>query len=385
MSGSIRDSEKLHSRQLDTLRRKNERELKFVKDSHDTVKVSQKRSQDAELIDLQQENHQVLSEEEGKKQKLLESMRSHLTTTKDMTEKQLKELKVSSDEEKNKLEVRNGLTREKLVSDNELHLEDINHRFNTQNRKVLSEGHDRVLSAEQTQAELLASKEEHYQKKISAQTQTHSEKIKSDDYRYQKLKTEQDKAFKRERMDTNLRQHSEINKMTGSHESHKKVRDSEFKRDINSQQQFQEKKFMTQKDSHEGQFKNLSDLNRKIINDSKAELASELTLLTDRSKDPFFQFSELRPTLKEHQDHLEVSVAVPEHSKSDMMLTLNNKELVLTFNRRYVDVHKDTQGEQRINKVESLSNRIITQHHLDAKSVKSSYENGIMTYTIKKS
>lgn len=384
MSGVIRDLENLNSRQLDTLRRKNERELKFIKESHDTVKVEQKKTQENELIDLQHQGQNALSQEETKKQKVLESMKSHVNVTKEITDKQLKELEVKTAEEKNKLAEKLSISRERLVNDNELYLDDINHRFNTQNRKVVIDGQERITEADQNNKETYAHKQHEFQNRIALQTKHHTDKIRSDDARYQQLKTEQDKSFKHERKDTNLRQHAEMNKLTSTHESHKKVRDSEFKRDVRTQQHFHENRFTTVKNAHEGEFKNLSELNKKIINKSKAELASELTILADRQDDPFFQFRELRPKIKENADSIEVSVEVPDHSKKDMMLTLNKKEIVLTFNRRFVDVHKNEAGEQRINKVESLSNRIVTTHHLDAKSVKSNWEDGVMTYTIKK-
>ena len=384
MSGVIRDLENLNSRQLDTLRRKNERELKFIKESHDTVKVDQKKTQQNELIDLQHQSHNALSQEETKKQKILESMKSHVNVTKEMTDKQLKEIEVKTVDDKNKLAERLSIGRERLINDNELYLDDINHRFNSQGRKVVMDGQDKISEADQNNKETFTQKQHEFQNRVAHQTKHHTEKIRTDDARYQKLKTEQDKSFKHERKDTNLRQHAELSKLTNTHESNKRVRDTEFKRDINTQQHFHEKRFTTVKNDHEGNFKNLSELNQKIINKSKAELASELTLLAERQDDPFFQFTELRPKIKENADSIEVSVEVPDHSKKDVMLTLNNKEIIMTFNRRFVDVHKDETGEQRINKVESLSNRMLTQHHLDAKSVKSNWEDGVMTYTIKK-
>ena len=66
------------------------------------------------------------------------------------------------------------------------------------------------------------------------------------------------------------------------------------------------------------------------------------------------------------------------------MLTFNNKEIILTTNRRYEDVFNHELGQKKVNRVESLTNRIYTGHMLDPKSVKQNYVNGVMTYEINK-
>ena len=76
---------------------------------------------------------------------------------------------------------------------------------------------------------------------------------------------------------------------------------------------------------------------------------------------------------------------VPEHSKTDVQLTINGKEAIVSFNRRFADASKEADGTiNKVNKVESFTTRLQTGHFLNAKSMKSSYEDGTMTYVIKK-
>jgi HSP20 family molecular chaperone IbpA len=82
---------------------------------------------------------------------------------------------------------------------------------------------------------------------------------------------------------------------------------------------------------------------------------------------------------------VEIAVEIPEHSKQDIQLTINGKDAIVSFNRRYSDANKVEDGTiNKISKVETFTSRLPTQHFLDAKSVKGTYENGVMNYVIKK-
>lgn len=383
MSG-INDLSRAGSKQMEAVRRQQERELKFVRDTHDTVKTELKKANEADLVSLQHENQKQLSNEHVKKEKLLENIRTNLHQTKELTDRELAELEVRTAEEKNKLETKLSLDRERLTADNELYLEDINHRFNTQGRKIQADGRQRITDLDQNQREIYESREHEFEHKIAQQRDKFSDKYLTDEQIFKKTKAQQDKLFKADRMSANHRQHAEIEKMNNSHETYKRIKDSEFKKDITGQELFFEKRYGQVRNKHEGDFQRLNELSQKIINDSKKQLADEVNFYATRSEDPFYKFTELRPTLTEKEDSIKISVPVPEHSKADIMLTMNNKDVVLNFNRRYVDVHKDQNQEKRINKVETLTTKISTGHHLDAKSLKSHYEDGIMTYTIKK-
>ena len=103
-----------------------------------------------------------------------------------------------------------------------------------------------------------------------------------------------------------------------------------------------------------------------------------------RSDDPFYRFTELKPSLKKFENHIEISVPVPEYSKSDIQLTINNKDAILNFNRRYDDVRQDGVSTNKLHKVETYTTKLTTDFFLDAKSVKSTYKDGMMTYEIKR-
>jgi HSP20 family molecular chaperone IbpA len=88
--------------------------------------------------------------------------------------------------------------------------------------------------------------------------------------------------------------------------------------------------------------------------------------------------------MKEGDDHYLVEVEVPSYAKNDLRLTTNNKEVVLTLNRRYQDQLENNGRTSKINKIETLSSRMPTNHFLNAKKITSTYADGVMTYKIAK-
>ncbi len=114
-------------------------------------------------------------------------------------------------------------------------------------------------------------------------------------------------------------------------------------------------------------------------------MAKEVEFKNNRAEDKFFEFVELKPIIEQTETGIKIKVKIPDHSKQDLQLNLNGKEAVVNFNRRYIDNKKDDFGNvSRISKIETLSSRLQTGIHLDPKSVKASYQDGVMTYEIKK-
>jgi HSP20 family molecular chaperone IbpA len=174
-------------------------------------------------------------------------------------------------------------------------------------------------------------------------------------------------------------------KMTESHNHHIEKRDGEYRRGLKDQDLFFEKKYADQLTRHNHDFKTLEEKNRKVIDDLKMNLTSEISNVSKKNDDPFYKFETLKPKMKTFEDRIEIEVAVPEHAKSDVQLTTNGKEAVLTFNRRYADATRTPEGTiHKINKVESFTTRLQTDHVLNPKSMKSNYADGVMTYVIKR-
>lgn len=381
---SISDLSKAQMKQIDATRRQQEKELKFIRNTHETVKNEIKKSQDADVTDLRREHQSEIGEAETRKSKILQETQNNLQNTKTIVDKQIHELQGSLAEEKTKLETKSALERERLVSDNEIHVEDIHHRYNTLTKRVAAEGQDQLASRKHEQVSLYSMNEADYDNKIQQQKEHFTTNFERDHNAFEKAKNLQLRTNERQRLEKHKIHLNEMEKLTRQHETDQTLRDEAFRRDIDKKENFFEKKYSTQRSRHENNFQNLETVNKKVINKSKEEISKKLEIYNERKEDPFYSFTELSPVMKDLGDSIEVQVQVPPHAKADLHLTFNQKDILLNFNRRYVDVRKEGDLESRINKVETMTSKLDTGAHLDPKSVKSFYEDGVMTYSIKK-
>lgn len=381
---SIQDLSKLSARQMETLKKKQSREMSRLEDGHQNLKAEMKKSHEAELVDLQHENIRHVSNESDKKEKVLTQMKHHLDETRKLTDKQIKELKDNVSKTTQTEHQKLSVERDRLKSENDLYLEDMNYRFANEQKKVATETQNQLAQLKDHRQSELSDTEAYYQNKISGQTNQFTEKFQADGRNYKKIKDDQDKQFKTERMSTNQRQQQDMAKLTTSHNQHLEVRDTEYRKGLKEQDGMFEKKYAENLKLRNDELTRLNELNAKVMTKMKAELQEKLTTTINRSDDPFYKFTELNPKLKTFEDRVEIQVEIPEHSKEDVALTIHNKEAIISFNRRYDDTRKDQGVTNKLHKVESFTTRLATDHHLDAKSVKSSFEDGVMTYVIKR-
>jgi HSP20 family molecular chaperone IbpA len=384
MSEGIRDLQKLNSRQLENVKRRQDREIKNLEGAHQNYKAELKKTHESEIIDIQNQNHHQVAKESSKKEKVLEEMRHHLQTTEQMTDKELKELKDMSARERANIQIKLSEDRQKINAENELYLEELGHRFQTQSKKINLEGKGQIDEMTDKLQRNYSDTEGYYQTKLNEQTNQFNERFKRETNEQKRIKDQTESQFKKERMSTNQRQQIDLAKLTTTHSQAVEVRDNEFRKGLKEQDIFFEKKYAKNLADHNEKLANLDKLHEKVMEKMKSGLAQELIKNNERSDDPFYQFTDLRPNLKQYPDRIEIQVEVPEHAKEDIQLTLNDKEAILTFNRRYTDSNKLGKTLNKVDKVETFSSRMSTDMHLDPKSVKSSYENGVMSYTVKK-
>lgn len=384
MSG-IREFEKINQRQVENLKRKNEREVRQLADAHEKYRLDIKKVHNEEIVDIKNQNQAQVSQEAEKKEKVLTEMKNHLQQTKDLTEKELKTLKNSTIAERADLQKKFSTDRARINAEHELYLEELDHRYNESSKKISYEGNKRIEEMKNHMLNESREKGEYYQDKIHKQTENFTTRFNQNEQTNRKLKDEQDANFKKDRLTTNLRQQTDLGKLTKTHTEHVEKLDDNYRKGLKEQELFFEKKFENQLGRHNNDFKTLEDKNKKIVEDLKSSLSTEITRTASRNDDPFYKFETLKPELRQFDDYVEVKVKVPEHSKEDIQLTVNGKEALVSFNRRYSDASRMEDGTiNKINKIETFTTRLQTSHVLNPKTVRSTYEDGVMTYVIKR-
>ncbi len=380
---SIKDVEVLNNRQVETLRRKQNREIKRMDEGHDNLKTEVKKSHEIELVDLQHENIKQVAAESEKKEKVLEQMKTHLDTTKKLTDRQIKDLKDYTSKTKQEEHAKLSVERDRLKQENDLYLEELQYRFSKEHKKINQSGQEQISDLNRIRSQEISDQDTQHNAKINHLSQDFTEKYQRDTHNYKKIKDDQDKVFKAERQNTNIKQQQDMTKLTTAHSQHIEVRDGEYRKGLKQQDQDFEKKYAENVKIRQDDIKRLEELNKKVVEKMKDSMTAELKTSIVRSDDPFYSFTELKPTLKKFEDRVEVSVKIPDHAKEDVQLAVNGKQAIVNFNRRYDDTHKTQDTVNKVHKVESFSTRLETGRHLDAKSVKSVFDGGVMTYTIK--
>ncbi|MES2525986.1 MAG: hypothetical protein V4598_02830 [Bdellovibrionota bacterium] len=385
MTKIVRDMDQVHSKLIETLNRKHEREVKRMNEIHSENTTQIRKGQALDLVTLQDQNERQVADENEKKERILAQMKGNLDESKRLTEKQLKELEEFKAKEVTDLSVKNSTDRERISGEHNETLESMNQRFNQASQKINLEGQERVTTLTQQQTEQLADRKDFGQKKIDDQHIKHVQRFQKDGEKYTKIKNDQDEVFKKERMTTHKKQENEMAKMTDLHAKEIEKRDNLKRGDLKEQELFFEKRYDQTFKRHNEHLKVLDQTQDKAVVKMQNEMAKEVEFKNTRAEDKFFQFVELKPTVEQTETGIRIKVKVPDHSKQDLQLNLNGKEAVVNFNRRYIDNKKDEFGNtSRVSKIETLSTRLQTGIHLDPKSVKSSYMDGVMTYEIKK-
>jgi HSP20 family molecular chaperone IbpA len=381
----IKDVEARTRRELNHSKVRNSSELRTIAEDHVQRKESLKEVQKQDLVEIQDENERKLAAEAEKKEKVLQNMKANLENTQKMTDKQLADLEKTA--EKEKLDIRSKLNhdRARVKEEHELHLDEMNDTFNTKSRSIHSQGERQLSDLSHDKREQLSSVKQQHDHKLSMKNEEFKTRYNRDETTNKRTKDQQDHMYKRERHQTNVRQQTELDKLTRTHTDQAEKIDTNFRKELKGKELEQESAYEKSLGAHTSDLKNLEDKHKKVVSKLKETLTEEVKKTVVRSDDPFFQLTELKPALKDYEDRVEISVDIPEHSKQDLRLTMNGKDAIITFSRRFADSHKNEAGIlNSVNKVESFTTKMTAKAALDPKSVKSTFENGTMTYTIKK-
>lgn len=385
-TSAVKDNERVMSQQIETAKRRGERAVKAMEENHRNYKAELKKVQQDEIVDLQTENLKVIDQEAIKKEKVLSEMRSHLQNTQQLTDKELKGLQERGLQDRERLQNRLIQDRDKVIADSNLYLEELTDKYQVEGRKVNLEGKKQIEGMQTHMQSQYVDQQGHFQKKINDQSQEFTARFQHDAREHKRLMDQAQGQNKNERIAVNRRQQTELSKMVEAQNQQLEKRELHYRKGLKDQDVFFEQRYA---ESHAAKTKDansLDDRYNELVNKMKLDLTSEMTKTTNRLDDPFYQLTELKPTLTKTEDGVEVKVAVPEYSKQDLQLTTNGKEVILNFNRRFSDAQKSPDGiMNKVNRVETYTSRLNAEMHLDPKTVKSTYDSGVMTYTIKKS
>lgn len=132
----------------------------------------------------------------------------------------------------------------------------------------------------------------------------------------------------------------------------------------------------------------LNDIKNHLDKDMKKMIASSSTqkrIMASKSDDPFYRVDLLNPTMIESEKEYLVKISIPEYEKENIHLSVQGREARITLTRRFSETEEAEDGSvNKSTKNELFSKSISSKDLLDPKSITQKFEDGILTFKIKK-
>jgi HSP20 family molecular chaperone IbpA len=385
MSDAVRASSNNHRQHMNNIHKAHKREIDLARGQHDANLSEINKAQDAHSLSVRQKHAMDIAEASQKKEEALQQLKSSVDKAQRLTEAELKQQKAQ-------LELRRTVVEDNFQKNlggiqerQQAALEDVNLRFretaqnqNSKSNQIITAANDahraQVANEKEVHTSQLHRQRDHFQNVHTAETD-----------KFQSLLDKQQHQGKHQLKTAHL---TNEKRLTGMNKEHvaitERVRTEQAKALVDKQAAF-EAQYAQQAQKHLASQELLEGLNTQAIQKGEEAALKRINAAKERTDDQFFEFTELRPTLEEKLDSYVLKIKIPEYAKEEVMLTANPKEMVLTSNRRHRAERKDEDGTiRKVDKVESLVSRIPVGSVLDAKKMTKTYEDGTLTFVVKK-
>ncbi len=381
----IKDQVNSHHRVMNNMAKKQRSEIDFREKIHNKNISEIEGFQKREISSIDQNNNQEVYDAEKRKDQVLIDMGNTLEKSRNVNDRELKKITNKTEESKRDHQAKLAIELARLTEEQNIHLEDMGITYNQEMRR-LDDGYNNKVQGinDQRRAEMAQLKTT-ASANLNNQRNDATELYNMERDKFDHINKQQQNQYKK----TLLTNHVQGQKnLTQLNESQVKERDNfinNHQKISTDQQAFFEKKYQTNLGDQQVLLNNLTERNEKIVNDIKKNVLNTKELASTRSSDPFYNFVELKPTVKETPEGWEVKFKVPEHSKDNVQLTTNNREIIVSVNRRFQEERTDVDGtKNRIQKVETAITNLPVKQMIDPRFQKKSWENGVLTYQLKK-
>lgn len=362
-----------------------EREIENVRNYFDAKKDTERVSGQKELIEVQDANALEISS-------ALENKSSRLENVKSAMEKDLKRLE---DERKN------------LSAQDDLEKAATNERLQEEQFEMTQSAIERSRDiAQRTNADIAElQKESQWQmakasgdarKVYDGQIRLHEASLadKMRDQKVQLTATEIEHKQKLNQLQSEFEK--DVGLISRSNVVNKNEREQQHLKDLKAQEdqykyllrekrkQF-EQKYASLEQQHNDVIKRTEERFRSQLNSISSQYASTREAAAKRSEDPFYNLQRLSHRLESTPDSYLVHLDVAEHEVDNIIMSAHNRTIKLNFTRRYSDRVDGQNGQVDINKrSESFTQEFPVAEIVNSKEITRKYEDGVLTFQIKK-
>lgn len=157
-----------------------------------------------------------------------------------------------------------------------------------------------------------------------------------------------------------------------------------WKETINNEIQNHGQLYSKTLEQQKAEFKNQEQLFLKENERIKSEASTQLQHVMKKTSDPFYQNSSIKPSVEDKGDSYQISIKVPDHEKDRYLLSGHERTLTLSFSREFQHDNKEENNVSKTRRVESYNQSFFVPEIVKANSVSKNYDNGKLTFNIKK-
>jgi HSP20 family molecular chaperone IbpA len=365
-----------------------ERKLRTMDHYYDQKELAMKDIRGKQLDDINQRN----LDDVAKRLKEIDADQNRFQGRRQQIDKEMEQLEV----ERQKLMKANEdktIELRRIQSEKESGIFD---RASEDIRNIQEKSNDRI-TRENVRAEMEVSRQKaKIDNKLSAQGKTNEDYIyqKENEYSKERERVGRDQMQIIKKNEDDLKKALEQQKSTFLRNS--ETYRSQFQSNLKTQQE--QEKLMTEQNKQtfqkEVEKKSveynqvLGRMEQQLKTDMKNLIASHVKKrdnIQEKINDPFYQIREIDPSIDESEAGVIVSVRIPEHEKESVMMSVDKRNLRMTMARRFNDQLVSEDGSViRSGRSETLSKEWKVKDILNPKTIQQKYENGVLSFIIKK-
>jgi hypothetical protein len=361
-----------------------ERELSQIKKIYrgriDNVKLNHQRH----LSDLNQVQRNTLAESVRLGQDKLEQYRNKIDVDQQQMANKLEHYRGD-------LQQKKDLTKQNYQIQHKVHSErlheqatDANERLGTQLKKLKDEEFD-AFGRAQRDKHVLANRLANDSIKFQANLKRQESEISAMQRKNKNLELKSQADFQLRMQQLKLDGQKDLNKQELMNKKNFEMLQNNNTRRIRGRQEAFKQKIVAMKNAQEQLVKRIkvkydSEMQKLISNNNKQQ-----NKVATRIQDNFYQMRHLTPALQDGGDHYLLAVPVSPHERDNISLTANDRELVLTYTRRFNQNLLDQAGNHESTKrSEVLTSRVSTPDIVTTKNLVSNYQDNQLIFKVKK-
>jgi hypothetical protein len=158
----------------------------------------------------------------------------------------------------------------------------------------------------------------------------------------------------------------------------------QLKKDLQLDKESFESRYTQVKKEQDQVISQLQQRTNTIVQSMKNEFSTQADLVSNKASNPFYKIQTIEPKIMEDKDQVIISLQVAPHEVSNVRLQGKDRDVKLTFDRKFEDRVENESGKMINSRAESMVREFKVNDILDHKKLSKTYLNGEVVFKIAK-